>query len=263
MTIKTAIAQGTELLAGDRLNAEVLLAHAMRIERTYFYAHPEQELTEIHWIHYGRYLHERRSGKPTQYITGQQEFYGRMFKVSPAVLIPRPETELLVEAVLKLRKSGLAIDVGTGSGAIAVTLVATFVVFAVDISADALQMAEKNAVGVNRLCFARTDLLTAFADSCADVVVSNPPYVCEHEVLQREVQDWEPHQALFAGPDGLDIYRRLIPQAARVLKPGGLLALEIGFGQSDAITELLKNWDNLRIEPDLAGIPRVVTATKP
>jgi release factor glutamine methyltransferase len=237
----------------------------MRCGRTYFYAHPEQELTEIHWIHYGRYLHERRAGKPTQYITAKQEFYGREFKVNPAVLIPRPETELLVEAVLKRLKTGRAADVGTGSGAIAITLAleSQLEVIATDISSEALAIAKLNGGhDFSRVYFLQTDLLAAIASHSLDAVISNPPYVPEadRETLQPEVRDWEPHQALFAGPEGLDIYRRLIPEAERVLKPGGLLALEIGQGQAEAIAALLHSWKNVKIEPDLAGIPRVVTA---
>jgi len=265
VTVKTALEQGTQLLNGDRLNAEVLLAHAMRCDRTYFYAHPEQELTQIHWIHYGRYLHERKTGKPTQYITGKQEFYGREFKVTPAVLIPRPETELLVEAVLKRIQKGRVADVGTGSGAIAITLAreSQLEVIATDISPAALLVAKQNCGrDFSRVSFLQTDLLSPIADHSLDTVVSNPPYVPERdrETLQPEVRDWEPHQALFAGPEGLDVYRRLILEAERVLKPGGLLAMEIGQGQAEAIRALLHNWKNVDIAPDLAGIPRVVLA---
>jgi release factor glutamine methyltransferase len=241
-----------------RLNAEVLLAHAMRCERVYFYAHPEQELREVEWIHYGRYLNERMRGKPTQYITGRQEFYGRDFRVTPAVLIPRPETELLVEVALRLcPDEARIVDVGTGSGAIAVMLGA----IGVDISEEALAVAGAN--GAQRLV--RADLLSCFADASLDAVVSNPPYVplTDYAGLQREVRDYEPHLALFAGGDGLAVYRRLIPEAWRVLKPGGLLAMEFGIGQSEAIQALLEGWSGVRIYPDLAGIPRVVTAEKP
>jgi release factor glutamine methyltransferase len=237
----------------------------MRCERIYFYAHPEQELTENQWIHYGRYLHERRGGKPTQYITKKQEFYGREFYVSPDVLIPRPETELLVEAVLKRRHRGLAIDVGTGSGAIAVTLAleSELEVIAIDISAGALTIAGKR--GLSRVSLLQGDLLAAIADQSIDVVISNPPYVAETEraTLQPEVRDWEPPIALFAGTDGLAIYRRLIPDAHRVLKPGGLLALEIGFGQAGAVSALCAGFENLSVLPDLAGIPRVIVCEKP
>jgi release factor glutamine methyltransferase len=237
----------------------------MRCERTYFYAHPEQELTEIQWIHYGRYLHERRGGKPTQYITRKQEFYGREFRVTPNVLIPRPETELLVEAVLKRRQTGLAVDVGTGSGAIAVTLAleSGMEVIAIDLSLRALILAGTR--GFSRVSFIQSDLLSAIADGSVDIVVSNPPYVAETDraTLQPEVRDWEPALALFAGQDGLDIYRPLIPEAFRVLKTGGLLALEIGYGQAAAVSALCAEFKNLDVLPDLAGIPRVIVCEKP
>jgi release factor glutamine methyltransferase len=271
LTIHTALQQGTELLAGSRLTAEVLLGHAMGRERTYFYAHPEQELREVEWLHYGRYLHERIKGKPTQYITHRQEFYGRDFRVTPDVLIPRPETELLVETVLKLRSTGRAVDVGTGSGAIAITLEleSALEVFATEISPEALKIAIENSKpgtrGGSRVRYIQTDLLAAIADTTIDVVVSNPPYIPEtdRDSLQPEVRDWEPPLALFAGTDGLGIYRRLIPEAHRVLKPGGLLALEIGYGQSEAVASLAARWKNLRVLPDLAGIPRVLVCEKP
>ncbi len=273
LNIREALSQGRELLqsAGavePGLNAEVLLAHAMRCDRVYFFAHPEQELREVEWIHYGRYLHERMQGKPTQYITQKQEFYGRDFRVTPDVLIPRPETELLVEAVLE-RRSGarVMVDVGTGSGAIAVTLALELgrPVAAVDISAGALNVAAANAARLGaRVRFAQGDLLHCFGDAVADVVVSNPPYVATGEAaaMQREVRDWEPHLALFAGDSGLNIYKQLAPEAWRVLKPGGLLAMEIGFGQADAVTSLLGDWTGVRVLPDLAGIPRVVVCEK-
>ena len=253
-----------------RLTAEVLLAHAMRCERVYFFAHPEQHLREVEWIHYGRYLHERMQGKPTQYVTKKQEFYGRPFRVSPAVLIPRPETELLVENVLKLRPGAAAIvDIGTGSGAIAITLALEAPqasCTATDLSAEALAAARANASALNApVRFLQADLLSAFADSSFDVVVSNPPYVpaADKESMQREVRDWEPHLALFAGHSGLAVYERLIPEALRVLRPGGLLALEIGFGQADAVSALLSGGRNVQLFPDLAGIPRVIACEKP
>jgi release factor glutamine methyltransferase len=247
----------------------VLLAHAMRCERIYFHAHPEQELKEVEWLHYGRYLHESMKGKPTQYITHKQEFYGRAFRVTPDVLIPRPETELLAETVLKTRPGAKTIiDVGTGSGAIAITLAleAGLQTIATDISAKALRIAAANAHQlIAPVQFITADLLTPFDDATADVIVSNPPYVAEadRETLQPQVRDWEPGQALFAGPAGLAIYERLIPEASRVLRPGGLLALEIGFGQSAAVTALAKGWRNLQVLPDLAGILRVLVCEKP
>jgi release factor glutamine methyltransferase len=264
MTIRTAIEQGSELLGRDRLTAEVLLGHAMHCERAYFYAHPEQELREVEWIHYGRYLDERLKGKPTQYITKRQEFYGREFVLSRDVLIPRPETELLVESILKLKPApGVIVDIGSGSGIIAVTLALELSrpVIATDLSFDACGIARCNAIklGAN-VQFLQADLLKPFADGSVDIIVSNPPYVAlsDRLSLQREVRDWEPSLALYGGPDGTDIYARLIPEAKRVLKPGGILALEIGFGQSEAVSQLAADWRNLQLFPDLAGIPRVL-----
>jgi release factor glutamine methyltransferase len=274
MTIRTALAQGTELLrregvAEPRLTAEVLLGHAVHCERVYFYAHPERELREVEWIHYGRYLDERMRGKPTQYITRRQEFYGREFRVSCDVLIPRPETELLVEAVLEGKPASDAlIDVGTGSGAIAATLALELgrPVIATDLSSAAIAVARENAVRLGAdVQFVEADLLKPFGDNLTDIVVSNPPYVplSDRETLQREVRDWEPSLALYGGSSGLCIYERLIPEARRVLKPGGMLAVEIGFGQAEAVTELACGWNELRLIPDLAGIPRVLVCRKP
>lgn len=272
MTIRTALAQGAELLARERvaeprLTAEVLLGHAMRRDRVYFHAHPEQELREVEWLHYGRYLDERMKGKPTQYITGRQEFYGREFRVTRDVLIPRPETELLVEKVLGL-KPGLAIDIGTGSGAIAVTLALELKrrVIATDVSFEALAVAKANAERLGaKVEFVEADLFRCFASGAADVVVSNPPYVPseDRDSLQREVRDWEPSLALFAGPAGMCVYERLIPEAGRVLRSGGVLALECGFNQAEAVAALAGGWRNVQLFPDLAGIPRILICEKP
>ncbi|MEO7144316.1 MAG: peptide chain release factor N(5)-glutamine methyltransferase, partial [Bryobacteraceae bacterium] len=221
MDVRTALSQGARLLedaapAAPRLNAEVLLAHAMHRERAWFYGHPDDELTETAWLHYGRYLHERLQGKPTQYITKRQEFYGREFLVTPDVLIPRPETEHVIEAALMRVQAGdAAIDIGCGSGAIAVTLAlecARARVFSTDVSLAALRVAAENARRLeSNIRLIACDLASAFPDASVDVVVSNPPYVAarDAESLQREVRDWEPHVALFGGPDGLDVCRRL------------------------------------------------------
>lgn len=260
MDIRTALLQGTKL--SDRLTAEVLLCHALHVEKVHLYTYPERELIEVEWLHYGRYLHERIKGKPTQYITKKQEFYGREFRVTPDVLIPRPETEFLVEAV---SKSPGVIDVGTGSGAIAVTLSLEWniPVIAVDLSRAALDVAIGNAERLGAsLVPVQSDLLSAFADESAELIVSNPPYIGETEVLQAEVRDWEPGLALFAGMDGLAVYRRLIPEAWRVLAPGGHLALELGHKSLAPVLEMTRNWDIGKVVNDLAGIPRVLVCQK-
>src|SRR5580693_196483 len=244
MDIRAALLQGQKLLedAGvgvPRLTAEVLLAHAIGCERAWLYAHSDEELREVWWIHYGRYLHQRIQGKPTQYITGRQEFYGREFRVTPDVLIPRPETEHAVDAALKhvgaaSGKGRLSIiDIGTGSGAIAVTLALETgaSVIATDISTAALRVAAENARRLNApIHFVACDLADSIAGERFDLVVSNPPYVPESDssTIQREVRDHEPAVALYGGADGLGVYRRLIPEAARLLKPGGWLVMEIG-----------------------------------
>jgi release factor glutamine methyltransferase len=274
MTIQTALLQGTKLLEEDsiavpRLTAEVLLSHALNRERQYLYAHPEEELTEVAWIHYGRYLHQRLQGKPTQYITGRQEFYGREFRVTPDVLIPRPETEHLVEAALTRIKPGDAVlDVGTGSGAIAITIALETgaQVYATDISTAALRIAAENARKLQApVTFLAADLVSCFADGSFDLIASNPPYVpkTDHPALQREVRDYEPHVALFGGPTGLEIYERLIPETRRVLRPEGRLLLELGYNSLDPVRAMLESaWSEISTHHDLAGLPRVLAARK-
>jgi len=271
MTIQTALLQGTELLEGagvavPRLTAEVLLGHAMHCERVYFYAHPEQDLKEVEWIHYGRYLHERMNGKPTQYITKRQEFYGREFCVTPDVLIPRPETEHVVETVLAVARTARRIlDVGTGSGALAATLQLETgaETWASDISLAAAQVAAGNAARLGATVrVVVCDLMEAIDMHSCDLIVSNPPYVplTEREGLQREVRDFEPHVALFGGPTGFELYDRIEADAHRVLRPGGWLVMELGFGCLPHVEELLRTWRNPQFVPDLAGIPRVAAA---
>ena len=273
MTVRTALLQGTELLeragiAVPRLTAEVLLAHAMRCERVYFYAHPEQGLKEVEWLHYGRYLHERLRGKPTQYITKRQEFYGREFRVTPEVLIPRPETEHVVEAALELaRGSGRVLDIGTGSGALAVTLRLELgaETWATDISPAAAAVAAGNAAKLGApVHVVVCDLAEAMAAHSFDLVVSNPPYVplTQKDGLQREVRDFEPHVALFGGETGFELYDRIVDDAPRLLRSGGWLIMELGFGCVNHVEQLLRGWRNVRIVPDLAGIPRVIAAQR-
>lgn len=276
LTIQSALEQGTRLLAeadtsAPRLTAEVLLAHATGHDRAWLYAHSTDELREVWWIHYGRYLNERMSGKPTQYITKKQEFYGREFAVSPAVLIPRPETEHVIEAALErlLTGDGAIIDVGCGSGAIAITLSLETgrAVIATDISADALAMAAKNDARLQaNVDFILCDLVAAVRPVSATLIASNPPYVPETDrsVLQREVRDFEPHVALFGGPDGLAIYRRLIAEAERVLKPGGWLVMEVAYNADEAVRAMLAGaFTDIGMRTDLAGLPRVIEARRP
>lgn len=272
LTIRSALEQGAKLLdeadvAAARLTAEVLLSHALGQERIYLYSHPEEQLTELAWIHYGRYLHQRMGGKPTQYITKRQEFFGRDFFLTPDVLIPRPETEHVVEAALERLSPGDAvIDVGCGSGAIAITLALEkrVAAFASDISEPALRVAAQNARRLDACVqFALGDLLAHVASRSLDMVVSNPPYVGLHEQdgLQREVRDHEPHVALFGGPEGTEIYRALVEEAACVLRLGGWLILELGWKSLDPVLSMLSSrWTDVDPVADLAGIPRVLCA---
>lgn len=272
MTVATAIRQGTELLEeaavpAPKLTAEVLLSHALRKERVFLFTHPELELPDVAWIHYGRYLHERLQGKPTQYITKHQEFYGREFSVGPHVLIPRPETEFVVEEALRWCADGArVVDVGVGSGAIAVTLAleSRASVVGVDLSEGALRVARCNASRLSaQVGFLQGGLLSALGSATMDVIVSNPPYVAEsaREGLQREVRDFEPSIALFGGPRGTEIYERLFEDARRVLRPRGRLVVELGFDSLEAVSQIADGWKDIEVRDDLAGIPRVFSAS--
>ncbi|MEO8098946.1 MAG: peptide chain release factor N(5)-glutamine methyltransferase [Acidobacteriota bacterium] len=275
MTIRTALLQGAKLLeeasvTAPRLTAEVLLAHAAGCDRTWLFAHATDELKEVWWIHFGRYLHERTKGKPTQYITGKQEFYGRDFRVTPDVLIPRPETEHLIEAALEVPAESIPaksiLDMGTGSGAIAVTLALELntPVTACDISAPALRIAAANARTLNApVHFVHCNWGAPFSSQTFDLIVSNPPYVGRHEQLPIEVRDHEPGAALWADDDGLAAYRQLIPDALRLLRSGGRLILEIGSTQAAAVSAMLSACSAVEIRKDLAGLPRVVIARRP
>ncbi len=310
MQLKQALASAVERLdAADvgspRMNAEVLLMFVLGADRAYLYAHSERELTSEEAARYEEVLAQRATGMPSQYITGHQEFWGLDFVVSPAVLIPRPETEHLVEAVLELARGvqrPKLVDVGTGSGCIALALAHELPdaeVYAVDLSTEALEIARANAARLQldkRVRFLQCNVLELMFDpnfsvmpsedfspsrepapslskgTCfsefrdLDFVVSNPPYVAfsEADKVQKSVREFEPTMAVFAGSNGTDMIVPLIEQAQRTLKPGGWLALEIGYSMRDAVVSLLSPtmWDDIRVVPDLQGIPRVVMARK-
>jgi release factor glutamine methyltransferase len=280
MTLRQAITTAAAKLAEEEhlritasRDAEFLLIEQLGINRAQLFLNPDRELTEEEESSYWQSIRRRAAGEPVQYIIGQQEFYGLNFYVTPAVLIPRPETEHLVESVLEAmpRDKFLQIlDVGTGSGILAVTLALHLPhtkITAVDISADAIAVARRNAEAhnvANRIRFIESDLLAALPTELFDAIVSNPPYIPESDrsSLHPQVRDHEPATALFAGSEGLDIYRRLIPQAHAALKSNGLLALEIGYGQRNAIASLLAGWQNVSFVNDLQQIPRVALAIK-
>lgn len=290
MTVRQALATAAAQLATNeqlrdsaRSDAELLLLHSLAISRATLLAHPGREIGASEQARFQGLIDRRMRCEPVQYITGRQEFYGLALDVTPAVLIPRPETEHLVEAALHLLPADTPLkiaDVGTGSGAIAIALAVHLPqarITALDLSPDALAVAAANAAthGVaGRIRLLRSDLLAALENDLPgteeqalafDAIVSNPPYVPESDgpTLHPQVRDHEPATALFAGADGLDIYRRLIPQAWNALQPGGLLALEIGHGQRNALSDLLSGWLEVHFRNDLQGIPRVALARKP
>jgi release factor glutamine methyltransferase len=277
MYVRDAITEGSMRIA--RRDAETLLAHVLRRDRVWVFAHPEAELETQQAAAFGHLVERRAAQEPLQQLTGWQEFYGLNLRVTSDTLIPRPETEGLVEAVLawaaETGGSLRVVDVGTGTGAIALALAAHLKdaeVMAGDLSEAALEVARENAerLGLDeQVRFVRSDLLAGFegemdAGALFDVVVSNPPYVPEGDAatMQREVVNYEPAMALFAGEDGLDLYRLLIPGAWAALRVGGLLAMEFGFGQREALRELLQAWGEVRFLDDYAGIPRVVLAIR-
>lgn len=283
MTIREALRGAAERLerhrvSNARLTAEVLLAHLLSVSREYLLAHDDRVLRNDESGALENAIYERISGVPLQYIVGLQEFYGRYFHVNPAVLIPRPETEHIIEAVLGITATWgqtprcRILDVGTGSGCIGVTLaleISGSEVFAADISEDAVRVARENAANLKaRVGFVCTDVMDGIGGPF-DFIVSNPPYVAPGDLsrLQREVRDHEPHVALFApgapGDDGLGIYRRLIQGAGERLRPDGYLVMEIGLGMEERVLNLFgEEWDRLRTKADLQGIPRTVVVRK-
>ena len=255
-----------------RRDAELILAHVLGCDPTALLTHPERMLSAKEAEQFETLLKRRLASEPLQYLTGTQEFFGLLFEVSPDVLIPRPETEHLVEAVLARfgrEANPRIVDVGTGSGAIAVAIAHALPrsrVTAVDLYPSALAIARRNAERhgvIDRVTLLQSDLLAAAGSTEFDVVVSNPPYIADGEVLEPQVANYEPGSALYAGPTGLEIYHRLIPQARTALKPRGWLIMEIGYGQQAALEALLGGWREVIFIPDLQGIPRVVQAQKP
>jgi release factor glutamine methyltransferase len=267
------------------MNAELLLMFILRRDRAYLYGHPEYELTADEQARYEDALAQRSQGIPSQYITGHQEFWGMELIVSPAVLIPRPETEHVIEAVLdhvgQLHidhgATGVSpvenlnlVDVGTGSGCIALAFAKEFPqaeIHATEISRSALEIARANAARHQleaRIQFHETDLLAGMERNSFDFAVSNPPYVGESEEdsVQLEVRKFEPSNAVFAGLTGTEVIERLIPQAQEVLKPGGWLVMEISGTIAGRVRELLSGWKDIQITNDLQGIPRVASALK-
>jgi len=275
-----------------RLNAELLLMFTLSCDRAYLFAHPERELTIEERSRYEAALSERARGVPAQYITGHQEFWGMDLIVTPAVLIPRPETEHVIEAVLEINGAGgpttdeadvggvgeqersphivRIVDIGTGSGCIALALAKELPeaeIHATDISAKALDIARVNAARLQldeRIHFSQGDLLEGL-EPPFDFVISNPPYVgeSEEEQVQMEVRKFEPRGAVFAGRTGMEVIARLIPQARDALRPGGWLVLEISGTIAPEVELLLSDWDEVRTIPDLQSIERVVRARKP
>jgi release factor glutamine methyltransferase len=271
MTLQQALNHASKRIL--RRDAELLLAHALHRDRTWLFLHQDRELAPTDLATFQSFVDRRAAHEPLQYITGTQEFFGLPLQVTPATLIPRPETEHLVETVLAWAASQppdlRILDVGTGTGTIALALASRLPsarIFAVDLSPEALEVARNNAAHLaldKRITFQHSDLLQAFAAAPQfHAIVSNPPYIPAGDAseMQPEVRDFEPHTALFAGDDGLEVYRRLIPQAESALSPGGLLAMEFGFGQRDELAHLLAGWKNVRFVDDYAGIPRVVLA---
>ena len=289
------------------LAAELLLLHVLGRDRTWLYAHSDEPIADADWQQFLSLVERRAAGEPTQYLTGKQEFWGLEFEVTPAVLIPRPETEHVIEVALDrrglhearqgrpqtTRGAGLRIgDIGTGSGCIAVVLAKELPaarIYATDVSSAALEVARRNAArhGVSeRIEFVQAHLIDAI---CAeqrkaayagptqaqgsrheslrfDLIASNPPYIGRREAatLPREVREHEPEAALYGGEDGYELYGELIAQAAKHLKTGGVLVLELGHNTLPAVRPLLEdaNWINVGTTNDLAGIARVIAAER-
>lgn len=277
-TLEAARALRRAGVAEARLDAALLLAHIIGCDRAFLIAHAEDELQAADVARFREFVERRAAGEPLQYITGRQEFFGLDFVLTPDVLIPRPETELLVEKALELLDSSdrptLLCDVGTGSGCIGVAILherKDVRGVGLDISPHALRVAARNAARHNvreRFSLVVSDCFAALDERTArfNIIVSNPPYVSEDALasLQREVREHEPRVALTPGADGLRVIRRLLTDAPQYLNSGGHLLIEIGFDQHSAVTQLIDTsvWTLLDIHRDLQGIPRTVVLKK-
>jgi release factor glutamine methyltransferase len=283
ISIAEALTEAAKILQANQIpeprrDANLLLAFVLERDRTFLLAHDDYELNSDKQKRLFELIAARAQGSPVQYLTGKQEFFGLEFEVNESVLIPRPETEIMVEIALEIlqnKENQYFCDVGTGSGCIAVSILSQLKNAkgaALDISAKALAVARRNAEKHSvstQITFHQSNLFETFKNQKSKIknqkfsmVVSNPPYIPESERpgLQREVRDFEPHTALFAGHDGLDIVRRLLSDAPEYLEQNGFLLFEIGFGQSTQVVDLIdKNvWQLIEIRPDLQGIPRMV-----
>jgi len=300
MDIRTALKLGIAQLRkahvpSDTLAAELLLLHATGRTRTSLYSHPEDRLTEAASLTFFNLIEKRAAGIPTQHLTGKQEFWGLEFLVTHDVLIPRPETEHVIEVALdrlalrdlqakhsqNMTGEGLLLaDIGTGSGCIAIALAKEFpaaAIYALEISPAALAVAKRNAKRLDvsdRIHFFESNLFSGLYGSQAtpnesglfDLIASNPPYIARREAatLAREVRDHEPEIALYGGQEGYELYANLVTQSAAHLKPGGILVLELGHDSLPAVEPLFAtpHWANIDVTDDLAGIPRVLSAQR-
>ena len=254
------------------LEASLLLLHSRAIEQqSDIYSHPEEVIHENTIAQYQTLLKRRLNNEPLAYITGGKDFFSRTFNVSNQVLIPRPETEHIIEETIQIASDmnkPVILDVGTGSGCIAVTLAhecSDAFIYACDISNTALAVARENAQlhKVNEtISFIRSDLITVFKSGLFDIIVSNPPYIKEPDIpgLEPNVRDYEPRIALCGGVDGLFHIRKIISDAARTLRDNGWCLLEIGEGQAGGVKNIFENqgFENISITRDLAGIDRVI-----
>ena len=283
-TIARALLEAAEILQNNQVNdarreAKLLLMFVLRQNQTYLIAHDDEFLSDEQRARFFALIKRRADGEPAQYIIGSQEFYGLDFAVNPNVLIPRPETEILVAAALEIMQpqtDQFFCDIGTGSGAIAVAIAKNLPNskgVAVDISPQALSVARQNAINNQveaQLKFIESNVFSnpslTIHNSQFTIILSNPPYISSGDApdLQREVRDFEPHNALFAGADGFDVIKKLLTDAPQFLIENGFLLFEIGFGQAARIVELIDEnvWKVIEIRPDLQSIERVVVLQK-